>query len=78
MLWFYREICFTVTLSCLGFPTKLQASDAGMFSAIKRREWMRCRSLKAFVGSLWRAVLTSSGWAAKSCGTGPLRVAPSK
>jgi hypothetical protein len=49
-----------------------------MFSAMKRQVWMRCRSLKAFAGSLWRAVLASSGWEAKSCGTGPLRVAPSK
>jgi hypothetical protein len=65
-------------LFCLGFPTKLHASDAGMFSAMKRREWMRCRSLKAFAGSLCRAVLASSGWEAKSRGTGPLRVAPSK
>jgi hypothetical protein len=45
---------------------------------MKRREWRRWMSLKAFPVSLEMAAFADAGSGAKSLGTGPLRASPSK
>jgi hypothetical protein len=74
----YQFIFYYADLLYLGFPTKSHTSAGGIFSVTKSREKMRCKSLKALAGSLLRASRASSGFVAKSLGTGPLTVAPSK
>ncbi len=49
----------------------------GMFSGTKNLAMMRCRSLNVLPSSEIRAAWASSGFAAKSRGTGPVADSPS-
>jgi hypothetical protein len=57
---------------------KSHALWGGIFSGTKNFAMMRCRSLNALASSEIRAARASSGFAAKSRGTGPKAVSPSK
>ncbi len=56
---------------------KSHALCGGMFSGTKNLAMMRCKSRKDLASSEIRAAWASSGFAAKSRGTGPAAVSPS-
>jgi hypothetical protein len=75
---FVKQMIFWASFKYLGLPTKPQASSAETCSAMKRREWRRWMSFKAFPVSLEMAAFAIAGSGAKSRGTSPLRASPSK
>jgi hypothetical protein len=56
---------------------KSHALCGGMFSGTKNLAMMRCKSRNDLASSVIRAAWASSGFAAKSLGTGPAAVSPS-